>query len=159
MPVTNQWTEEDPLLQPDEIYTLVAGKGITVTENSATKEVTIESGTLDEDVLDLGYISGANTLDLSQHRAFRMILGGNVAITFSGLTASPNIDKLTAVILYVIQDGTGGFTISFPGSTIRTVEGQAMIPSTAANTRVIYYLLSIDHGATWDAWLLANTLL
>jgi hypothetical protein len=86
--------------------------------------------------IDDGNSSTADTIDWSRGRAAQVDADGNCTYTF---TAPP---AMTAVQLRVVQDGTGGRTVTWPGSVLwdkgyapaTSLTAQASRPSSVATT-------------------------
>lgn len=96
-----------------------------------------------ETLNDLGDGSGTRAINLASGNVVRARLTGNTTFTFAGATAS----TACSFGLYVIQDGTGSRTVTWPAS-VRWSGGAPTI-STAANAVDILVFETIDGGTTW----------
>lgn len=90
-----------------------------------------------------GSLSGTETLDLSAGMSFYGELTGNTTFAFSEVPAA----GFLVLTLRVKQDGTGGRTITWPGSV--SWAGGAPVISTAADAVAVFRLYSIDGGTAW----------
>ncbi len=92
--------------------------------------------------------STAYTIDLDNGNAFKITLTGNCTFTFSNPPASDN----GGFKLFLIQDGTGSRTTTWPASVDW---GQGIAPTlvTAAGTVNIFCFETIDAGTTWYGFL------
>lgn len=115
-------------------------------------------GQATEKIVDLGYIADEWDLDIAEAQNYRLILGGDTTLTFSGVPQSDPptaVDTIVTVVLYVQQDGDGGHTLTID-EAIRWPSGIAHLPDKSPNSRVIYLLMSIDSGQSWDGWIVGN---
>lgn len=92
-----------------------------------------------------GNASGAQALDLANQSYFAYTLTGNVTFSFSNV---PGAGSAICVTLELTQDGTGGRTITWPGSVVWP-SGLAPTPTATAGKRDIFTLMSRDGGTTW----------
>jgi hypothetical protein len=119
--------------------TLTAGAGVVVT--NGTGSITI-SGT-NSDYVDLGNVSGTVNIDCTKG-VVRARLTGTTTFAF---TSVPSAGTVVAVTLMVVQDGTGGRTITWPASS--DYPGGVVPPATTtANALDIWTLFTIDGGTT-----------
>ncbi len=98
---------------------------------------------------NLGNVSGALVIDVSEFQNYSGILTGNISFTFAGL---PSTDTLLSITLYLKQDSVGGKTISFPAS-IKWDSGVAPNPILNANVDYLYNFMSFDKGVSWLGFL------
>lgn len=96
-----------------------------------------------ETLNNLGDGSGTRAINLASGNVVRARLTGNTTFTFTGATAS----TACSFGLYVIQDGTGNHTVTWPGSV--RWSGGAPTLSTNANAVDILVFETIDGGTTW----------
>ena len=82
-----------------------------------------------------------------------LLLQSSTALTITGATSG----EAQPVTFILRQDSTGGRAITWPSGT-RWPGATAPVIPTAANSRSIVTLLSINGGASWDA-LLAGPLM
>ena len=88
--------------------------------------------------------SGEVTPNITEGNAFAITATGNVTI-------NPPINAIAteeAVPLYLIQDSTGGHTVTFSG-VFGLLGNKAPVISTASNARTLVTLLTQDKGSTW----------
>ena len=116
----------------DRLYTLnSAGQENLLLDNYFTaaneRTVTANSGT-------------AYTIDLSQGTSFNITLTGNVIFTF---TANHVVGELSFFTVKLTQDGTGGRTVSWPGS-VKWDSGVNLGITSTANKTDIFTFMSID---------------
>lgn len=96
----------------------------------------------DGEPVDERDVSGNVSLDLAAFGFFEHTLTGNVTYTFDN-PASPG-DSFT---IFVIQDGTGGHTVTWP--TVEWDGGTEPTQTTAANAVDWYGFVTPDGGDTW----------
>jgi len=119
--------------------TLTAGAGVVVTNGAGTITV---AGT-NSDYVDLGNVSGTVNIDCTKG-VVRARLTGTTTFAF---TSVPSAGTVVAVTLMVVQDGTGGRTITWPASS--DYPGGVVPPATTtANALDIWTLFTIDGGTT-----------
>lgn len=100
-----------------------------------------------EKITAIAYASGTLDIDLALGNIFKVTLGANVsAMTISNVPANTHEASFR---LYVIQDGTGGRTMSWPAS-VRDPWETAPTPSTTLSTMTMYQFTSIDGGTIWN---------
>lgn len=92
--------------------------------------------------------SGTATLDLSTGRLFAVTLAANTTIAFSNVPTS----GVTSCTLELIQDATGGRTVTWPAS-VTWAGGTAPTISSAANALDVVTLYTRDGGTTWRGFL------
>jgi len=88
--------------------------------------------------------SGTATIDLSTGRLFEVTLTANTTIAFSNVPAA----GVVSCTLVLIQDSTGGWTVTWPAS-VKWNGGTAPTISTGAGAIDIVELFSYDGGTTW----------
>ena len=119
--------------------TLTAGAGVIVT--NGTGSITV-SGT-NSDYVDLGNVSGTVNIDFTKG-VVRARLTGNTTFAF---TSVPAAGTVTAVTLLVVQDGTGGRTVTWPAAS--DYPGGVIPPATTTVNAVdIWTLFTVDGGTT-----------
>lgn len=89
------------------------------------------------------------TLDTSLYSVFDMTMNASCAFT---LTKPAHSGYSTSIVLYLRQDGTGGWTASFT-NTIRWPGGVAPTLSTAASAYDVLVLTTHDGGTTWNGYV------
>lgn len=89
-------------------------------------------------------ISGAVSILLTDGNVKDYTLTGNVTFTFPSATSGIS----TFFTLVISQDGTGGHTITWPGS-VDWADGTAPTLSTGSNEVDILTFFSVDGGTTW----------
>lgn len=119
--------------------TLTAGAGVIIT--NGTGSITV-SGT-NSDYVDLGNVSGTVNIDFTKG-VVRARLTGSTTFAF---TSVPAAGTVTAVTLIVVQDGTGGRTVTWPAAS--DYPGGVIPPATTAVNAVdIWTLFTVDGGTT-----------
>lgn len=89
--------------------------------------------------------SGASTtIDLTNGNVQQLTLSANTTITLTGATAS----TACSLSLYIIQDGTGNRTVTWPAS-VKWPSAIAPTLSTAANRIDLVVLETLNGGTTW----------
>ena len=104
-----------------------------------------------ETLNDMGNGSGSRAINLASGNVVRARLTGDTTFTFAGATAS----TACSFGLYVVQDGTGSRTVTWPGS-VKWSGGSAPTVSTAANATDIFVFETIAGGTNWYGSLVGN---
>ncbi len=84
------------------------------------------------------------TVNLASGSVFNITLTGNCTFAFSGATNG----VMCSFTLFVSQDGTGGRTVTWPGS-VKWSAGAAPTLPTTGNAVSILSFLTINGGSTW----------
>lgn len=94
----------------------------------------------------LGSISGARTLNLAAGNVVTCTLTGNVTWTFpsSGIGTT----QASYLTLFTTQDGTGGWTQTWPAS-VKWSGGTAPTVTTTASVKSLFTFFTADQGASW----------
>ena len=94
-------------------------------------------------------VGATETINLANGNAHSIILDVNCTLTFSGASATiDGQDVASSFTLQVIQDATGGNTITWPGSVVWP-GGSAPTLSTTGNAVEILTFWTPDGGTTW----------
>lgn len=101
----------------------------------------------DWDALATPAISGGTlTINLADPTWYRVTLNQNVTtITFTNFPTG----KVPVFAIEFVQDGTGGRTVTFPGSVVADDGGSIPAPATAAGAATVYTFSSSDNGTTY----------
>lgn len=101
----------------------------------------------DWDALATPAISGGTlTINLADPTWYRVTLNQNVTtITFTNFPTG----KVPVFAIEFVQDGTGGRTVTFPGSVVADDGGSIPAPATAAGASTVYTFSSSDNGTTY----------
>lgn len=91
-------------------------------------------------------VSSTTTLNVSLGTYFHVVLTTNVTFAISNVSATPAANRL---VVLIEQDGTGGRTISWSGLTITWEGGSAPEMPSAAGSKMLVELLSVDGGTSW----------
>lgn len=94
---------------------------------------------------DLGNRTGAVTVGFGTGASVRMVLTGNVVLTYTGTTVNTGVTYQ----FEIVQDATGGRTITFPGPP-KWEGGVAYVPSAAPNARDMVWLYY--NGTDYSGW-------
>lgn len=100
-----------------------------------------------EKVNSAGNISGAVTVDLTLGNHYTATLTGNVTFTFSNPAPSGNACILRMTL---IQDGTGGRTVTWPAS-VQWPGASAPTLTTTVAYRDEFVFITEDAGTRWTA--------
>lgn len=114
-----------------------------VTQKFQNKRPALAVGGGVESVSANAAATGNVTLNLANGNIFTLTLTGNVTLAVSGAVNG----KGCSFTLYLVQDGTGSHTVTWPTGT--KWSGGAPTLSTAANSVDIVVFESIDGGSTW----------
>jgi hypothetical protein len=105
-----------------------------------------------QETLDnLGNITGAVTLAMASGSVFEGTLTGNVTFTFSGATAG----SAWSFTLFLTQDGTGGRSVTLPGSVV-PLGGVMPVIGSAPGALTVLVFETLNAGTTWYASLAGN---
>lgn len=88
--------------------------------------------------------TSSTTVNLTNGNSQTYTLTSNTTITLAGATAGTSC----TLSLYLVQDGTGSRTVTWPAG-VKWPGGTPPTLSTAASSRDLVVLESIDGGATW----------
>lgn len=89
-------------------------------------------------------LGATHTLDLANGNGFDATLTADCTLTFAGATAG----TLCSFMLLLRQDGTGGWTMTWPGSVI-WAGGTAPTLDTTMSTAAVLTFFTLDGGTTW----------
>jgi hypothetical protein len=117
------------------------GGGVTV---PGTYEFNIEGG---QSVIKAhGSLGATATFDPTDGNVHTGTLTANCTFTLN----APSGTGAARLLYEMLQDGTGGWTITWPGSVV-WVNGITPSPDTTAGSITFYALVSTDGGITWFA--------
>jgi len=124
---------------------------IDVNSNSTFNSVRVTDLVLQrygEVVSNLGNISGATTINLSNGNVFTATLTGNSTFSFSNvLSASGSGSSFTLIL----TNGTGGpYTVAWPAS-VKFPNNVAPLRTTDAGKTDVWIFITPDQGTTWYA--------
>jgi hypothetical protein len=97
-------------------------------------------------------VSGPATLNAGNFGVFVATLTGNTTFTFAGAALAATAYSFT---LYLNQDGTGGRTVTWPGSVSWIGGSQPTLPTTASAQAVLVFE-TYNQGTTWWGSLIAE---
>jgi hypothetical protein len=97
-----------------------------------------------ETVQSHGSSGATETIDIANGNSHAVTLNANCTFTFTGATNGTEC----SFILELTEDGTGGWTPTWPGSVI-WAGGSAPTHTTTANTTTLYVFRSRDGGTNW----------
>jgi len=92
-------------------------------------------------------------IDVSAGNVHSLTLTGNVTLSFTNVPATAN--RAVSITLFLIQDGTGGWTVTWPGSVIFP-GGTTPTLTTTANRVDMIVLTTTNAGTTWRAASVLN---
>ena len=90
-----------------------------------------------------GAMGATETIDLANGNYHYGTLDANCTFTFTGSTAG----KLCSFVLELTENGTGGFSPTWPGSVVWI--GDTPTHDTTASTTTFYVFHTHDNGTTW----------
>lgn len=117
-------------------------------DDSRFGEAALRFGGGREQVATVTASGASTTVNLINGNTQTLTLGANTTLTLSGATAGVSC----TLSLYVVQDGTGGRTITWP-SSVKWAGATAPTLSTAPGARDLLILETLDGGGTWYAAL------
>lgn len=89
--------------------------------------------------------ANAVTLNYTNGNVFKVTLDQNLStITFSNLAPA---GTMSYIVLFLTQNGTGGFTVTFPAA-VKWAGGITPTMTSTANRTDIFTFLSLDSGTT-----------
>jgi hypothetical protein len=124
------------------------------TLSSLSSVGTITTGTWSAQVQDYTEINTAAstgtsyTINIANGNVFSLTLTGNVTFAFSNVPAS----NASSITLFLIQDGTGSRTATWPGSVIWPGGTAPTLTTTAGHVDVIT-MITTNAGTTWRAFV------
>lgn len=98
----------------------------------------------EERVNSIGNLGSTEAINLANGNWQRGTLNANCTFTFTGATNG----KGCSFTLFLAEDGTGGWSPTWPGSVV-WIGGTTPTHDTTASTTSIYVFLSYDGGTTW----------
>lgn len=125
-------------IESDGTTLRITGLGISAVDGVSSFRATSAT------VVTHGAMGATETFDASAGDAHSGTLDAACTVTLSNPAAT---GRQTVLTLYVLQDGTGGWAITWPGSVKIDPSSPAVV--TTANTLTIYVLSTIDGGTTW----------
>lgn len=120
------------------------GGGGGFTEADARDIFVLKADGGKEDVASLGNLGATETLDLANGNWQRGTLNADCTLSFTGATNG----KGCSFTLFLTEDGTGGWTPTFPGSVV-WIGGTTPTHDTTAGSVSVYAFMSYDGGTTW----------
>jgi hypothetical protein len=129
----------------------------TAVQTNITELGTVTVGTYSAVMQDYTETNTASTQsstyarNLASGNVFSLTLSGNVTLSFSNVPAS----GCASVTLFLIQDGTGSRTVTWPGSVIWP-GGTAPTLTTTANHVDLIVMMTTNAGTTWRASSVLN---
>lgn len=96
-------------------------------------------------------LGATETFDAAVSDVHSGTLDQNCTFTLSNPSSS---GRQTSLVLYISQNGTGGFAITWPASVKADPAEPAIV--TTANTTSVYVLTTIDGGTTWYRTVVAT---
>lgn len=123
----------------------------TLATGTEELDITIEEALGQTEIVTIAIAASTITVDGYAGNAFKTILTEDVTLVFDNIIDSDNDkNELTRYELFVAQDATGSWEITFPGSVV-FLEGTAQQPRPGVNVVTKYTLDTYDNGATWYA--------
>jgi len=101
-------------------------------------------GGTDTSLVTVAATGATETVDVSAARTYDLTLDDDCTLTLSGATTA----EAWYVTLLLRQDGTGGRTVTWPGS-VEWPGGVTPTLSTAANAVDVFTLFTLDGGTLW----------
>lgn len=114
-------------------------------ESSVVEFEEINNSDYHETVSTDATVTGATNIDVSAANAFEHTLTGNTTYSFTNPSSDPAGNSFA---LLVEQDGTGGHTLSWPG-TVEWPGGTEPSVNTTASAKHEFIFRSYDGGTSW----------
>jgi len=138
-------------IQDNDDFTGALTDGLALVWNNAASAFNLSdffarrTGGGDEAFNDIGNSGASFDVDLDDGNVQEVTLTADCTMTFSNPAASGRVSGFTLVIK---QDGTGGWTPTFPASVL-WAGGSAPTASSGINAVDIFIFYTYDAGATW----------
>lgn len=132
-----------PLNIVDSDVNTISESKITNLTTDLSQRATVANGG-GEAYFDAGNSGAAKTLDLANGNVQKLTLTANCTITLT----SPATGAMRSLTLLAFQDGTGSWTITWPGSVSWGTAGAPTLTTTPSKMDIIS-LFTIDGGTTW----------
>lgn len=127
----------------DDSGNVTAGGNINMGDKTIQRPVMKDYA---EEPFSLGNIAGSVDINFENGNFQYGTLIGDITLNF---TNPPATGKVGSMTLELIQDATGGRTITFPASC-KFAGGTAPVPSAGANAKDIFVLYTRDGGTTYN---------
>jgi len=102
-----------------------------------------------ETLVTNGTSGSAATIDLENGNFYKITLTANCTLTFSNPPASGTAGSFT---LFLVQDGTGSRTVTWPGSVDWAAATAPTLTTTAAGVDVLTFI-TLDGGTVWNGFV------
>lgn len=98
---------------------------------------------------DHGDVGATETIDQSAAYVHLITLDANCTLTFTGAVATVGADDVSCWFnLYVQQDDTGGWAVTWPASVIWPAETEPVMDTTPGSVEVLAFY-TLDGGTVW----------
>ncbi len=142
---TNSSTDDERMVTPLKLATWIAARLQALINMTDAVLQRPEIKDYAETVNAIGNTGTTCTIDLESGNAITATLNGNCTFSFSN---PPAIGRMGSLTLYLLNDGSGGRTTTWP-SSVKWSGGSQPIRDAAANARNIYTFITFDGGANW----------
>jgi len=102
-----------------------------------------------ETLVTNGTSGSAATIDLENGNFYKITLTANCTLTFSNPPASGTAGSFT---LFLVQDGTGSRTVTWPGTVDWSAATAPTLTTTAAAVDVLTFI-TLDGGTIWNGFV------
>ncbi len=102
-----------------------------------------------ETLVTNGTSGAAATIDLENGNFYKITLTANCTLTFSNPPASGTAGSFT---LFLVQDGTGSRTVTWPGTVDWAAATAPTLTTTAAAVDVLTFI-TLDGGTVWNGFV------
>jgi len=102
-----------------------------------------------ETLVTNGTSGAAATIDLENGNFYKITLTANCTLTFSNPPASGTAGSFT---LFLVQDGTGSRTVTWPGTVDWSAATAPTLTTTAAAVDVLTFI-TLDGGTVWNGFV------
>jgi hypothetical protein len=102
-----------------------------------------------ETLVTNGTSGAAATIDLENGNFYKITLTANCTLTFSNPPASGTAGSFT---LFLVQDGTGSRTVTWPGTVDWSAATAPTLTTTAAAVDVLTFI-TLDGGTIWNGFV------
>lgn len=127
----------------DSDVNTISESKITNLTTDLSQRVTVANGG-GETYFDAGNSGAAKTLNLANGNVQKLTLTANCTITLT----SPATGAMRSLTLLAFQDGTGSWTVTWPGSVSWGAAGAPVLTTTPSKMDIIS-LFTVDGGTTW----------
>jgi hypothetical protein len=133
--------------QPNAVVVIQPGmqvRAVVVVDSAGNPVILSGGGGIGEPLYTSNSASGTVALNPSDYSVSAVTMTGDVTFTFGSVSSA----DAWSFALYLFENGTGGYTATFPGS-VTWIGGTEPTLATAPSALNILVFETVDGGATW----------